>query len=95
MIYKLYKSTRPDKKWVVITPWENKIYFGQQGASDYTIHKDEKRRMNYISRHKSREDWNDLSTPGAWSFNLLWSYPTLNEAIKNMERRFGIKIQLY
>lgn len=90
--YLLFQSPNPNKKFMILTPEGKTVYFGQNGASDYTIHKDDKRRMNYIARHKSRENWNDLNKAGTWSRYLLWEKPTLNEAIRNMERRFNIKI---
>ena len=39
--YYPYKSEKPDKKYYIITKAEKKVYFGQAGASDFTIHKDE------------------------------------------------------
>lgn len=90
--YYLSKSTRKDKKYMVKSVGDKIIHFGQYGASDYTIHKDQIRQQLYIFRHKKKENWNDLATSGAWAYNLLWSKPTLKASIKNMERRFGIRI---
>ncbi len=41
--YYPYKSDKPTKKYCIITKKNNKVYFGQAGASDFTIHKDEER----------------------------------------------------
>ena len=72
------------------------VHFGQIGASDYTINKDPLRQQMYIMRHQNvrysngkKENWNDLSTAGAWSRWILWSKPSIIEAIRSMERRFG------
>ena len=34
-----------------------KVYSGQAGASDFTIHKDEERKQRYINRHTNNEIW--------------------------------------
>ena len=34
------------------------IHFGAKGMSDFTKHKDPKRKELYITRHAKREDWN-------------------------------------
>lgn len=92
-VFFLQKSYLPSKKFQVINADTGKtIHFGAKGYSDYTIHKDEKRKENYISRHKVRENWNDLNTAGAWSRFLLWNAPTLNESINDMEKKFDIRI---
>ena len=58
-------------------------HFGARGYEDYTTHRDEKRRRNYLSRHASREDWgrSGLMTAGWLSRHLLWEKPTLKEAV--------------
>lgn len=88
----LSKSTRKGKKWQVKFEDGKTVHFGAEGYLDYTQHKDPKRKELYIQRHSKREDWNNLNTAGAWSFNLLWSYPTIQEAIRKMEKKFKIKI---
>ena len=42
--------------------------FGQNGASDYTKHKDTDRKYRYIDRHKNNEDW---TKPGAKTAGFL------------------------
>ena len=32
------------------------IHFGAAGMSDYTLHKDDRRKANYIARHQTREE---------------------------------------
>lgn len=91
--YILSKSYRPDKKWMVISDQGNVIHFGQSGYEDYTIHKDDKRRINYLSRHKN-DDFYNLDTPATWAKWILWTKPNLKDAIKNMEQIFNIKITL-
>jgi hypothetical protein len=98
--YYLEKSNKKNKKYMVhfINPETkriNTIYFGQAGASDYTIHKDDNRKLKYINRHsKMNEDWNNPLTAGFWSRWLLWNKPSLKASIKNTENQFNIKIHL-
>ena len=94
-IYFLGKSKRATKKFYVRELNSNKtIHFGQEGAEDYTIHKDKSRKELYIARHAKRENWDDPETAGFWSRWLLWSEPTIKKSIKNIEKKFGIKVRL-
>jgi len=54
-------SNKPVKKYMVLNPNTNKwVYFGQNGFEDYTKHKDEKRRENYLKRTANiRGNWKD------------------------------------
>lgn len=73
---------------------KNKIkttHFGQAGASDYTIHKDDARKQRYIERHRNREDWNDPHTAGALSRYILWNKPSFSASVSDYMRRFGLK----
>jgi hypothetical protein len=97
--YYLEKSKRKDKKYMVSyindeTGNVNTIHFGQANASDMTQHKNEQRKMLYINRHQKREDWSDLTKPGTFSRFILWNKPSLKGSIKDMEKRFNIKIHL-
>lgn len=90
----LAKSSRADKKYMVYV--DGKVtHFGATGYSDYTRHKDPERKQRYITRHQARENWtkSGIHTAGFWSRWLLWGEPTLQESIKAIERKFGIKIK--
>lgn len=88
----LSKSPRKGKKWRMSMPTYGHHHdFGQQGASDYTIHKDEKRAENYRSRHKN-DPIDDVHSPGALSWWILWSAPSLRQGIKNYEDKFNVKV---
>lgn len=93
-VYTLARSKRKDKKFSITTPNDKIIYFGAKGYQDYTMHKDKKRLQSYISRHSVREKWgkNGVETAGFWARWLLWNLPTLDASIKDVEARFGIKI---
>lgn len=80
-------STRKDKKYQIQTPSGKTIHFGAKGYSDFTQHKDPKRKEAYIRRHQTRENWNDPETAGFYARWLLWNKPTLSASIKDMIRR--------
>lgn len=94
MAYILSRSRRADKKFQVITPSGKKVYFGAKGYQDYTMHKNPERKRNYISRHSTREKWgkSGLDTAGFWSRWLLWNLPSIDASIKDIQKRFAIKI---
>ena len=88
------KSTKTGKKYMAV--FENNgrkktIHFGDSSAQDYTQHGDKQRRENYLSRHKSRENWNDPSTAGALSRWLLWGDSTsFAQNLHAFRSRFGL-----
>lgn len=71
------------------------IRFGAAGYSDFTIHKNEERKLRYIARHKNKEDWNKsgILTKGFWAYHLLWNKPTIKASIKDIEEKFNVKIK--
>ncbi len=90
----LKPSKNKDKKWVAIMPeFGHRHSFGQSGASDFTLHKDPKRKERYIERHRKRENWNDIHSAGFWSKHLLWNKPSLRESIKDVEKKYNLDIK--
>lgn len=88
------KSPRSDKKWTAEVKGK-KVNFGQKGYEDFTMHKNENRKKNYISRHSgNNENWRDWFTPGFWSRWLLWNKPTLQKSIESIESQFPLHINL-
>lgn len=72
---KIYPSNRPEKKYQIFDPKNNKwIHFGQIGYEDYTKHLDKKRRKNYLNRTKyMRGNWKDNKySANNLSRNILW-----------------------
>jgi hypothetical protein len=92
-VFILELSQNPKKKYCAVEiPSMKKIFFGAAGYEDFTIHNDDKRKQNYLLRHKKNEDWEDLEKAGTWSRFLLWNKPTLDKSIRDMENRFNIRI---
>lgn len=81
------------KKWTVLVDGKV-VHFGAKGYSDYTKHKDSERKDRYISRHRKRENWkkSGIDTAGFWSRWLLWNKPSLGASIRDIEKRFNVKI---
>jgi len=71
---KLYKSDKPNKKYYVLDENNKKIYFGQMGYEDFTKHKDEERRKDYIRRAENiKGNWkNNKYSPNNLAINILW-----------------------
>ncbi len=90
--YYPYKSDKPGKKYYIITESNKKVYFGQASATDFTHHKNEKRKQLYINRHKNHETWSKsgIDTAGFWSRWSLWNKPTIKESYNDIKRRFSI-----
>lgn len=91
----LYKLKNSKHKYKIEFPEGGRsIYFGAAGYDDYTIHHDKARKLRYIARHEKRENWSSQYTAGFYSRWLLWEKKTLKSAIRNMYKKFGIKINL-
>lgn len=89
------KSSKKDKKYkAVFKDKSNKIikttHFGAKGMSDYTIHKDKKRRSNYRTRHKKDLKTNDPMRAGYLSYYILWGdYTNILKAISHYKKKFN------
>jgi len=94
----LQQSNRKGKKFQVTLLYPNDkritIHFGAFGYSDYTKHRDFDRMVRYTKRHAPREDWtqNGIHTAGFWSRWILWSKPSMQEAIAHTSRKFQLQI---
>jgi len=70
----VHESSRKDKKYMIYDPYVGRmVHFGQFSPpyQDYTKHKDEKRRQNFLNRNKA---WKNryLYSPAYLSYTLLW-----------------------
>ena len=57
------KSSKDGKKYDAVIDGKKTVSFGATGYSDFTKHKDEDRKKNYIARHKPNQDWKDHKLP--------------------------------
>lgn len=67
-------STRKDKKYMIQDPNNKWVHFGQMGYEDYTKHRDDNRRMNYLNRaSKIKGRWKtNKYSPNNLAIHLLW-----------------------
>jgi hypothetical protein len=84
----IYPSDRKGKKFKAVVDNKKTVYFGSQGASDFTLHKDEIRKQRYINRHKKNENWDDPTTAGFYAKHILWNKPTIQASIKDTNQHF-------
>lgn len=84
------KSKDRVHKWTVSVNGKT-VHFGRWGYSDYTIHKNYSRMLRYLARHVKRENWTPSGkfSAGFWSRWLLWSEPSLRQAIRRTEKVLG------
>lgn len=70
------------------------IHFGAKGMSDFTKHKDPKRKERYLARHNpkvTKENWSVPDTAGSLSRWILWNKPTYDASLKDYKKRFKLK----
>ncbi len=84
-------STNPLKKYDAFFMTDKnrrkKVSFGQRGADDFTLTKSLEARERYRTRH-AKDRINEPMTPGALSWYILWSEPTLARGIAHYKRKF-------
>jgi hypothetical protein len=100
--YILKKSVKKNKKFMIIIDFSSKYHFGDSRCKDYTNYYTELipddayyKKLAYISLHKKNEDWTKygIRTSGFWNRWILWNLPTISESIKDVEKRFNVKIK--
>ena len=78
------KSDKKTKKFKIVLSMNGKkktIHFGSKNSKTYVEGASDKKRENYIKRHKVREDWAEIN-PGSLSRFILWG--DSNNLIKNL-----------
>ena len=96
---KIQKSTRADKKFMVISPGGKTIHFGQAGYKDYEIYlrtegkgKADDMRDRYIKSHSQIKmgdgspAWKDPDTAEYYSHRALWDMPPGNALFKQVKK---------
>ena len=96
----LDRSERKNKKFVMNFSVKRdgedivfyKTHFGDNRYSDYTIHRDAKRKERYLKRHMRNEDWNDYSSPGSLSRFILWNKKTIKDSLLDYADKFHLVV---
>ena len=96
-LYKLKSGPKKFKAEFIDDKTKKKVktvQFGARGYEDYTIHKDPERYRRYKDRHREKENWTRAGrhNAGFWSRWLLWSDPSISNALKITEDKLGDKI---
>ncbi len=65
-------------------------HFGAAGMDDFTKTKDEEQKKRYLARHKARENWNDPTSAGSLSKNILWNKTTVKASIADFKKKFKL-----
>jgi hypothetical protein len=93
-VYIIQPSSRKDKKLMVVMGPNMVHHFGQAGYDDYTTTNDVVKKKAYLARHSVNEDWTKkgIHSSGFWAKHVLWAKPTIRGSIKDLQRKFGIKI---
>ncbi len=77
LIYKkpVEKSTRENKKYMILNDDNKYVHFGDNRYEDYTIHNDLERRKRYLNRAKNiKGNWKkDKYSANNLAINLLWN----------------------
>jgi hypothetical protein len=94
-LVKIVKSPKPEKKYRAHFSDGTHTDFGAKGMQNYggvgkERHLDKERKKRYLSRHRSRENWNSPKTPGSLSRWILWNKDTLKKSIADYKKRFKL-----
>lgn len=90
----LQRSPRPAKKWRAIftTPYgTHHVDFGSSSHEDFTIHRDQQRKANYLNRFNKliKKFENDPIAPITLSTMILWNKPTIEASLADYKKKFG------
>lgn len=65
------------------------VRFGQRGAEQFIVHRDEAKKVAYQARHAG-DRLDDPLSSGALSWFVLWTAPTLAGGIRNYRKQFNV-----
>ena len=89
--YILKKSTRADKRFAI--DMGGMLHnFGSDVGKTYIDHQDDKKKKAWTARHRNDKNFNDMHSSIYHSKNLLWTKPTLTEAIKDYEKKHKVTL---
>jgi hypothetical protein len=89
---KIERSRVSGKRFAAIFDNGKRVNFGSAMSLTYIDGVTDRKRMNYIVRHKAldTENWGDPYSAGALSRWLLWEYRDLNKALVEYKKRFHL-----
>lgn len=102
----LYKSDKPKKKFVMVMPKFGHLhYFGAEPYRDFTRmnnknsqfyepSQEERNKVKdrYLKRHA--KDPKGVHSASSMSDLILWSAPTIEQGVKNFEKKFKVKVKI-
>ena len=93
--YILKKSDKKGKRFVIIMPSKNhQHHFGSDVGKTFIDGRTEKEKENWIARHRVNKNWDNKHSSIYYSRMLLWTEPTLKEAIKKLQKKDKIRIKV-
>jgi len=92
-VYILKKSDRKGKRFVIIMQGM-KHHFGSDIGKTFIDGRTEKEKQNWVARHKKDKNWDNKHSGIFFSRYLLWTEPTLKDAIKKLEKLLDVKIKV-
>ena len=92
-VYILKKSNQKGKRFVIIMQGM-KHHFGSDVGKTFIDGRTQSERENWIKRHSVNKNWNNKHSGIFFSRYLLWTEPTLKEAIKKLEKLLNVKIKI-
>ena len=93
--YILKKSNRKGKRFEIVMPkFSHSHHFASDVGKTFIDHQDEKKKAAWQSRHKVNKNYNSKHSGIYHSRKLLWSAPTLKQAIKDYEKEHNVKIKV-
>ena len=88
-LIKFSRSERKGKKYMMVFE-DRTIHFGSDVSQTFVEGASEKKRANYIARHKVREDWNSINAGSASRFILWGKSRNIQTNLKDYLKRFKI-----
>ena len=85
----IQESTRKGKKYMA-SNGQKTVHFGDSNYQDFTTHRNEQRKRNYLSRHgKEDHTIKNALSPAFLSRHVLWSEKSVPEAVKKLNRKYN------
>ena len=89
--YTLEHSPLKNKRFRIIM-LDHHHDFGAKGAKTFIDGRTEKEKKAWIARHSKNKNWDSIHSAIYHSRMLLWTEPTLTQAIKAYEKKHDIKL---